>query len=30
VRDRLAAAGVDVTDTADGPQWSISQKEEAH
>ncbi|AIT61825.1 cysteine--tRNA ligase [Corynebacterium doosanense] len=23
VRDRLAAAGIEVTDTADGPQWSI-------
>nr|WP_127781865.1 cysteine--tRNA ligase [Rhodococcus sp. X156] len=23
VRDRLAAAGVEVTDTPDGPQWSI-------
>ncbi|GAA1884190.1 cysteine--tRNA ligase [Williamsia serinedens] len=23
VRDRLAAAGVEVTDTADGPQWNL-------
>jgi cysteinyl-tRNA synthetase len=23
IRDRLKAAGVDVTDTADGPQWSL-------
>ncbi|WP_235933537.1 cysteine--tRNA ligase [Corynebacterium qintianiae] len=23
VRDRLAAAGIDVTDTADGPQWAL-------
>ncbi|MBN9645074.1 cysteine--tRNA ligase [Corynebacterium mendelii] len=25
VRDRLAAAGIEVTDTADGPQWSLKQ-----
>lgn len=24
VRDRLAAAGITVTDTADGPQWSLN------
>ena len=30
VRDRLAAAGLDVTDTPDGPQWSINEKEEVH
>nr|WP_234039647.1 cysteine--tRNA ligase [Corynebacterium pygosceleis] len=23
VRDRLAAAGIEITDTADGPQWSL-------
>jgi cysteinyl-tRNA synthetase len=23
VRDRLVAAGIDVTDTSDGPQWSL-------
>ncbi|EEI17911.1 cysteine--tRNA ligase [Corynebacterium lipophiloflavum DSM 44291] len=23
VRDRLAAAGIDITDTADGPQWAL-------
>ncbi len=30
VRDRLAAAGVEVTDTPDGPQWSIDEQEEDH
>lgn len=25
VRDRLAAAGIEVTDTADGPQWSLKE-----
>ncbi|WP_203338468.1 cysteine--tRNA ligase [Nocardioides limicola] len=24
IRDQLSAAGVDVTDTADGPKWSVS------
>jgi cysteinyl-tRNA synthetase len=23
IRDRLKAAGIDVTDTADGPQWTL-------
>ncbi|MFY2861633.1 hypothetical protein ACOJVU_18280, partial [Mycobacterium sp. THU-M104] len=23
IRDRLNEAGIDVTDTADGPQWSL-------
>jgi cysteinyl-tRNA synthetase len=23
IRDRLKEAGVDVTDTADGPQWAL-------
>ena len=23
IRDRLKAAGIEVTDTADGPQWSL-------
>ena len=23
VRDRLAAAGIEITDTADGPQWAL-------
>jgi cysteinyl-tRNA synthetase len=23
IRDRLKAAGIDVTDTADGPQWAL-------
>ena len=23
IRDRLKKAGIDVTDTADGPQWSL-------
>jgi cysteinyl-tRNA synthetase len=23
IRDRLKEAGIDVTDTADGPQWSL-------
>ena len=23
IRDRLKKAGIEVTDTADGPQWSI-------
>jgi cysteinyl-tRNA synthetase len=23
IRDRLKAAGVEVTDTADGPQWAL-------
>ena len=27
VRDRLAAAGVEVTDTPDGAQWALQQKE---
>ncbi|MGY2063294.1 CysS/YqeB C-terminal domain-containing protein, partial [Nocardia gipuzkoensis] len=26
VRDRLIAAGVEVTDTPDGPEWSLSGK----
>ncbi|WP_024805734.1 cysteine--tRNA ligase [Nocardia sp. BMG51109] len=26
VRDRLAAAGIDVTDTPDGPQWTLHQQ----
>jgi cysteinyl-tRNA synthetase len=26
VRDRLAKAGIDVTDTPDGPQWSLTDK----
>lgn len=26
VRDRLAKAGIDVTDTPDGPQWSLADK----
>ncbi|MEO9222494.1 MAG: DALR domain-containing protein, partial [Mycobacteriaceae bacterium] len=30
VRDRLAAAGVEVTDTPDGPQWSVTEQEEVH
>jgi cysteinyl-tRNA synthetase len=25
VRDHLAAAGVDVRDTADGPQWQLAE-----
>ena len=25
VRDRLAAAGIDVTDTAEGPQWQVKE-----
>ena len=25
VRDRLIAAGIDVTDTPDGPQWSLKK-----
>ena len=25
VRDRLAAAGIEVTDTADGPQWQVKE-----
>ncbi|MGZ4518782.1 MAG: cysteine--tRNA ligase [Mycobacteriaceae bacterium] len=28
VRERLATAGVEVTDTPDGPQWTLSKKEE--
>ena len=24
-RDRLAAAGIEVTDTADGPQWQVKE-----
>ncbi|HEY9315554.1 cysteine--tRNA ligase [Williamsia sp.] len=28
VRDRLARAGIDVTDTPDGPQWSMSETRE--
>ena len=23
IRDRLKAAGIDVTDTGDGPQWAL-------
>jgi len=30
VRERLAAAGVEVTDTPDGPQWTLRDKEEVH
>ncbi len=25
IRDRLAAAGIDITDTPDGPKWSLSE-----
>ena len=25
VRDRLAAAGIEVTDTAEGPQWQVKE-----
>lgn len=28
VRDRLALAGIEVTDTPDGPQWSLTEKKE--
>ncbi|PXW35423.1 UNVERIFIED_CONTAM: cysteinyl-tRNA synthetase [Williamsia faeni] len=28
VRDRLARAGIEVTDTPDGPQWSMSEPKE--
>jgi cysteinyl-tRNA synthetase len=28
VRDRLAQAGIDVTDTPDGPQWSLTEKQD--
>jgi len=27
IRDRLKAAGIDVTDTADGPQWALADGE---
>ena len=27
IRDRLKAAGIEVTDTADGPQWSLTDAE---
>ena len=26
IRDRLKVAGIEVTDTADGPQWSLLGK----
>ena len=26
VRDRLAAAGITITDTPDGPTWSLAQR----
>jgi len=29
VRDRLARAGIEVTDTPDGPQWSMSETRES-
>jgi cysteinyl-tRNA synthetase len=28
VRDRLAQAGIEVTDTPDGPQWSLTEKKD--
>ncbi len=28
IRDRLKAAGIEVTDTADGPQWMLQAHEE--
>ncbi len=28
VRDRLAQAGIEVTDTPDGPQWSLTERKE--
>jgi cysteinyl-tRNA synthetase len=27
IRDRLKEAGIEVTDTADGPQWALSDLE---
>jgi cysteinyl-tRNA synthetase len=30
VRDLLALAGIDVTDTPDGPRWTVHAKEEDH
>ena len=27
IRDRLKQAGIDVTDTADGPQWALADGE---
>ena len=27
IRDRLAGAGVQITDTPDGPEWSIAAKD---
>ena len=29
IRDRLKAAGVEVTDTGDGPQWSLAVGEDS-
>lgn len=26
IRDRLNAAGIEVTDTGDGPQWSLAEQ----
>ncbi len=29
IRDRLKEAGIEVTDTADGPQWSLADRNDA-